>query len=217
MLILIPTAIEAASLLDEPRELQFGQPSETKINGRSFQAALCGFGLAAAGVGATSAINKATEPVEQVILVGTAGSYDLDQHPVASTVVGGRVRCVDLGVPDNAGMRLTVELPGISPWPDELALNIPEELRSTPTGLLLSVAGPAVSREHATDRHRDFQPAVAEEMESYSVAIACRTLGIPLTVLRGISNLAGDRDKARWRMREAMQAVKEILSVAVDG
>ncbi len=217
LLILIPTAIEAASLLDDPCDLQFGQPITTKINGRSFQTALCGFGLAAAGVGASCAIKNAPEAVDKVILVGSAGSYDLDQHPVTSTIIGDRVRCVDIGVPDNAGVRLTVDLPGISPWPDELPLKIPDPLSSRPAGLLLSVAGPAVSREHAADRQRDFEQAAAEEMEGYAVAITCRTHGVPLTIIRGVSNLAGDRDKSRWRMREAMHAVKEALLCAVDG
>jgi len=48
-------------------------------------------------------------------------------------------------------------------------------------------------------------------MEAYSVAVAARLHGVPLTVVRGISNLAGDRDHSRWRMTEALQAARAVL------
>jgi futalosine hydrolase len=38
------------------------------------------------------------------------------------------------------------------------------------------------------------------------VALACRLAGVPLTIIRGISNTAGDRDHARWRVPEALAA-----------
>lgn len=215
LLILVPTLIEAASLLDEPADLRFAEPILSVVNGQPVLVALCGFGLAAAGAGASCSIARASESVDHVILVGTAGTYDVEKFPVTSTVLGNFVWCVDLGVPNDAGSRLTVEVPGISPWPESLPLDTAPGLEYLPQGLLLSVAGPAVNEEHARARRRDFPAAVGEEMEGYSVAIACQTYGIPLTILRGISNLAGDRDKASWRMREAMLSVKQALQSAV--
>jgi futalosine hydrolase len=43
-------------------------------------------------------------------------------------------------------------------------------------------------------------------MEGFGVALACRLAGVPLTIIRGISNTAGDRDHARWRVPEALAA-----------
>ena len=216
VLILVPTVVEAALLVADAGDLQFGRPRQASITGRPIQLALCGFGLAAAGVGASYSLLNSVESIDQAILVGTAGTYDVGSAAVASAVVGRSVRCIDIGVPNAAGNRLTVEVPGLSLWPDELPLSVPETLGHLPEAMLLSVAGPAVSADHAQTRHHDFPTALAEEMEGYAVAVACKTMGVPLTIVRGISNLAGDRDKAKWRMREAMQAVKTALEIAVE-
>jgi futalosine hydrolase len=52
--------------------------------------------------------------------------------------------------------------------------------------------------------------AVAEDMEGFAVALACRLAGVPLTIIRGISNTAGDRDHARWRVPEALAAAAAL-------
>ena len=48
-------------------------------------------------------------------------------------------------------------------------------------------------------------------MEGFSVAVACQFAGIPLKVVRGISNIAGDRDKGRWRIKDAMDAAATLM------
>ena len=42
---------------------------------------------------------------------------------------------------------------------------------------------------------------------------------MPLTILRGVGNLCGDRDLSGWRTDEAMQALDLVLAelLAVDG
>ncbi len=45
---------------------------------------------------------------------------------------------------------------------------------------------------------------MAEDMEAFAVALACQLHSIDLTVVRGISNLAGDRDKSRWQIRQSL-------------
>ena len=53
--------------------------------------------------------------------------------------------------------------------------------------------------------------AVAEEMEAFAVALAALRFGVRLTVVRGISNVAGDRDQSRWRLREALTAARAVI------
>ena len=52
---------------------------------------------------------------------------------------------------------------------------------------------------------------MAEDMESFSVAVACTMARIPLTIVRGISNIAGDRDKVRWRIADALHATADTV------
>lgn len=77
--------------------------------------------------------------------------------------------------------------------------------------MLLTVCSASGSREDVADRLRKFPHAVAEDMEAFSVALACRMAKVPLTVIRGISNMAGDRDKANWNVTGALEAAAELV------
>jgi futalosine hydrolase len=47
-------------------------------------------------------------------------------------------------------------------------------------------------------------------MEAFGAALACHLAGVPLVVVRGISNHAGERDATRWRVREALAAARTL-------
>jgi futalosine hydrolase len=58
---------------------------------------------------------------------------------------------------------------------------------------------------------------MAEDMEGFGVALACRLHGVPVDIVRGISNTVGDRDKARWRVETALEAAAAVaLTLMVD-
>ena len=44
-----------------------------------------------------------------------------------------------------------------------------------------------------------------------SVAFAGAMAGIPVRIVRGISNIAGDREKSRWRIADALHAATDLL------
>jgi futalosine hydrolase len=46
-------------------------------------------------------------------------------------------------------------------------------------------------------------------MEGFAVAAACRLRGVPVAIVRGISNVAGDREPSRWRIDEALEAAAD--------
>ena len=159
--------------------------------------ALCGFGLAAAGAGAAHAI--AFHAPARVILVGCAGSYDLERAPIGSVVVASAVRCEGIGV----GQLSAAELGWAAS--DQIELD-------GDGGLVLSVASASATVEEAASRQSKHPAAVAEEMEGYAVAVAATLAEVPLTVVRGISNQAGDRDKTAWRMAEALAAAGDVVA-----
>jgi futalosine hydrolase len=159
---------------------------------------ICGFGLARAGVGAMRAIQH--HRPDRIVLAGLAGSYDRSRAPIGGVVVPGRVRCHGIG----AGGMSAAEL-GFADS-DEAALD------GGDGALALSVASASGTPEEAAGRATVHSGALIEEMEGYSVALAAITVSIPCTMVRGVSNAAGDRDTAEWAIDEALAAVRERLT-----
>src|SRR5439155_15243049 len=74
--------------------------------------------------------------------------------------------------------------------------------------LLLTTCAASDSAAHAAIRRARFPDALAEDMEGFGVALACRLAGVPLSIVRGVSNVAGERDPARWRIPAALAAAR---------
>jgi futalosine hydrolase len=125
--------------------------------------------------------------------VGSAGSYDALRAPVGSALVASAVRCVGIGVGDRSAAELG--------WTASDVLELEGD-----GGELLSVTAGSADADEALRRAERHPDAVAEEMEGFAVALAAKRFGVELRIVRGVSNLAGDRDPQRWRMDEAMRA-----------
>ena len=52
-------------------------------------------------------------------------------------------------------------------------------------------------------------------MEGVGAALACARLGLPFGEVRGVSNVAGVRDKAAWEIGRAIDAATSALLVAL--
>ena len=187
MLVLVPTELESGLLFPD------GPPAPL---------AVCGFGLAAAGAGAAHAIAEHRSAAEGgVVLVGAAGTYDTARHPIGTALRAGSVRCDGIGAGAGEAHRTAAEL-GFAAA-DSIALGQGPEI--------LSVAAAAGSAAEASGRRQRYPAAAGEEMEGYAVAVATGLFGVELTIVRGFSNVAGDRDRAGWRMQEALAAAADIV------
>jgi futalosine hydrolase len=78
-------------------------------------------------------------------------------------------------------------------------------------GELLSVAEAAATSAAATARAARYPDALAEEMEGFAVAVAAGLFAVPLRIVRGASNQAGDRNHSGWRMTDALDAVRSRI------
>lgn len=212
-LILVPTAGERQIL---QRYLPAWSTEQVQLE-------LCGFGPVAAAA-RTAFLLERLKP-NQVVLAGIAGALTTDVSPGQAAMFE-HIAVYGIGAGSGDTFRNAGEL-GWYHWtsdlPDGNAINIGDQisLRSDNTGpddgrQLLTVCSAAASRREVRERLEKFPSAVAEDMESFSVVISCALAGIPVRVVRGMSNVAGDRDKARWRIVDALQAtaqiVKELLS-----
>ena len=207
-LVLVPTALELARLED------LGGLGSTAI------VAPCGFGVIAAAARTAELLSRLTP--SRVILVGIAGAYDLSRDPLGSALEFAMVSVTGVGVGEGAAHLPPPEL-GFPQWPaslhparaavfDRLEL----ELRDGP--LLLTTCAASASPAEARERRTRFPDARAEDMEGFAVAMACSLAGVPLSIVRGISNAVGDRTSEHWSIPRALAGARELcLSVLARG
>ena len=203
-LVLIPTEIERRHLAQRP-----GFGLETPCE-------LCGFGPVAAAARASALI--ARHAPAHVILTGIAGTFDPTALPVGTATVFARVAMHGVGVGTGAAFVPAAAI-GFAHWPgaqrddeaifDELGLDTPVPAAA---GRLLTCCAAAASPGEAGHRLDQFPGSVAEDMEGFAVALACRLAAVPLTIARGVSNRVGDRRVDHWQVSEALDAAWVIVS-----
>ncbi len=169
---------------------------EAGLLGLGDDAVVCGFGLVEAAVGASRAF--ADHAPDEAVLVGTAGTYRPDRTPIGSALVASAVCCEGIGVGEQSAAELG--------WTEVDVIELAGD-----GGQVLSVAAASEDEPRAAARARRHPDAVAEEMEGFAVALAAQRFGVRLTVVRGISNVAGDRDQSRWRLAEALTAARAVI------
>lgn len=70
--------------------------------------------------------------------------------------------------------------------------------------------------ETARNRYAHYR-ALAENMEGSAIAQTCLRYGVPMLECRGMSNVAGDRDKSRWRLRQALDHCHGVVRAWLAG
>lgn len=184
----------------------------------------CGFGLVAAAARAARFL-AASRP-DRVILAGIAGRFG-ESLAIGDAALFEAVACHGIGAGSGARFVPAARLgwpqwqgstaEGDAPIGDSLPCDVPRGDALTCAPLLLSVAAASADADDVRLRRESHPDAVAEEMEGFGVAVACRLAGVPLTIVRGISNDAGDRDASRWRIDEALHAAADLLVRIVEG
>lgn len=208
-LILVPTQMERLSLVES-------LPKVTKQH--SVQ--LSGFGAIAAAAVASQRLSQ--NNYQRVFLTGIAGTYNEKQVAVGEAYSFDYVQCDGIGVGSGPSYQSSSELgwnqidtdPMIR---DRIKLNNPESIkeRSGVNGkemTLLTGCSASADALEAHERAQRYPTAVAEDMEGFGVAMACQLEQTPLTIIRGISNQAGDRNHHDWKIKQAMQSAAKLLA-----
>jgi futalosine hydrolase len=173
---------------------------------------LCGFGPIAAAARAAALISR-YKP-ERVMLVGIAGGFDVKQHPIGTAYRFDQVACSGIGVGSGSSHQSAHEIgwqqfSGGDAQPqigDVIALQSTFVAGVRCAGKLLTCCSVSATPSEAERRQRLYPDAVAEDMEGFGVAMACSLAQVPLQIVRGISNLVGDRDLRNWHIEEALTA-----------
>lgn len=205
-----------------PTELERGfiAPVMAAACGSAIRVELCGFGAVVAAARTAQLIAEHRPP--RVLLVGIAGRYD-DRLAIGRAYAFERVACHGVGTGTGDAF-MPAEAMGWKQWPgnasdanaaigDVLPCTSGRLPAAAPTaGLLLSACSASAGEDDVRSRLRLHPHAAAEDMEGFAVAAACRLAGVPLDIVRGISNTAGDRDTSRWQIEAACRAAAELAA-----
>lgn len=207
-MLLVPTAMERDRLLAVEK-------LNRAISDQEVDVELCGFGPIAAA--ATAARLFAQKKYRRVFLAGIAGAYD-DSLAIGSASLFEQVSCWGVGAGSGDVFQLAPRI-GFSQLseyrPDPTFRDIINLVTPHPNAtqrLLLTCCAASQSEDDCRQRRRHFPEAAAEDMEGFGVALACHTAGIPLVIVRGISNRAGDRQVSGWAIAPAIQAAAELAA-----
>lgn len=158
-----------------------------------------------------------------VLNLGVAGSFNLDHAPLGSLVAAESEIWPEYGLHtadgvDPKGIKFPVweynevdehqtvwDTIDLAPEEGFRALNLkkPEGLI---TGKSLTVSGASGTEERAAMFQQRYNP-LTENMEGFSLALACLQARIPFLELRTVSNLVGSRKPEHWQLDNALQAL----------
>ena len=210
-LVLVPTESERRII----------EPVMRAGDGGSFRLELSGFGPVVAA--ARTARLIAEQRPDAVLLVGIAGRFS-DRLPIGHAYAFERVACHGVGAGSGDAF-VPADALGWPQWPGDgsdpatrigdmvACTSGPLPAESPGAGLLLSACAASANDADVRSRLRLFPDAVAEDMEGFAVAAACRLAGVPIEIVRGISNTAGDRDISGWRIEAACHAAAELAAL----
>lgn len=189
-------------------------------NDSRFDVRLAGVGPAMAAA-RTAAVLSSRE-YGLVISAGIGGGFP-GRAGIGTLVIADEIAAPDLGVETQHGFQSVDELGfGSSKVPaaHDAAVRWREALEAAG---LTAVLGPALTVTTATgtaataaERAARVPGAASEGMEGYGVAVAARERGLPVLELRAVSNPVGPRDRAAWRIGEALAALEAASRILLE-
>jgi futalosine hydrolase len=148
-----------------------------------------------------------------VIQAGFGGSSS--KEDIGKVYVISSEKMADLGVMENTGFTnifdMGFEQPDLFPFKEGKLIN-PYKFLLEWTGLP-TIDGNTVNEIKAGD-FAGFQlnkVPVVESMEGAALHYVCLMEKIPFLQIRSVSNLTGDRDKSRWKLKEARESLHKSL------
>ncbi|MFF3613692.1 futalosine hydrolase [Streptomyces sp. NPDC002580] len=195
------------------REIRLPGATLHRFGGRDLLAAGVGPARAAASVSAalTAAALDGT-PYGLVVCAGVAGGF-LPDAPVGSLVIADAVVAADLGAEAPEGFLPVTELGfgTVSHLPPESLVREVAAVTGGRIGTVLTVSTVTGSAARAAELRSRHPRALAEAMEGFGVAEAAGAHGVPVLEIRAVSNPVGPRDRAAWRIGDALAALTEAF------
>ncbi|MFT7171357.1 MAG: futalosine hydrolase [Paracoccaceae bacterium] len=175
--------------------------------------AVIGFGPVAAAASVSRLLHE--HAPTHIVLAGIAGSYG-PASEIGTAMTFGSIAMDGVGAGEGAAF-VGPSTMGFPQWEGNTNHGaVVDRLTLADDGpQLLTVAAAAEGKAMLAARRRRFPDAAAEDMEGFGVALAAAMgtgIGaVPVSIYRGISNVAGNRDPKMWKIDDALAAVAESL------
>ncbi|MFJ2392702.1 futalosine hydrolase [Streptomyces sp. NPDC087843] len=188
-------------------------PGAASTAGPTLDLLAAGVGPALAAASAAAALTAAAlegAPYDLVVSAGIGGGFQPDA-PVGSLVVADEITAADLGAETPDGFLPVTELGfgTVTHRPPEALVRELVAVTGARAGAVLTVSTMTGTAERTAALRVRHPHALAEAMEGFGVAEAAAAHGVPVLELRAVSNAVGPRDRAAWRIGEALAALTE--------
>ncbi|MFD7505759.1 futalosine hydrolase [Streptomyces sp. NPDC059850] len=182
-----------------------------------------GVGPAASAAGTATALTVAAvqgTPYDLAVSAGIGGGF-APHAPLGSVVVADAIVAADLGAETPDGFAAVTDL-GFGAVehrpPPALVAAVATATGAgagAVRGTVLTVSTVTGTAERAAALLRRHPLAAAEAMEGFGVAEAAAAQSVPVLEVRAVSNAVGPRDRAAWRIGDALDALAETFTRAV--
>jgi futalosine hydrolase len=178
-----------------------------------------GVGMLASAVSLTRLVTE--EKPDLVIQIGIAGTFDT-KMPLAKVVLVKEEILGDMGVEEDGKWKdlfdLKLEKSSYHPFEKRKLPNqwlTSYNLLKLPELSSISVNEISTSPKRIELLSKKYSPDL-ESMEGAALHYVCREANIPFIQMRAISNYIGERNKANWKMKEALEALNDTLIKYLD-
>ncbi|TMV49004.1 futalosine hydrolase [Paenibacillus mesophilus] len=185
-----------------------------------FDVMLAGVGPAQAAANTAAALAAADYGL--VISAGIAGGF-AGRAELGGLVVSSEIVAADLGVETQEGFIGVDELGFGSArvavdrtTADRLAGALRKAGLPACCGPIVTVSTATGTAATASALAERVPGAAAEGMEGFGVATAAQLRGLPVLEIRAISNPVGPRDRASWKIREALDALQSAGPILLE-
>jgi futalosine hydrolase len=178
-----------------------------------------GVGMLASSVALTRMALE--EKPDFVIQAGIAGTFDMSST-LGKTITIHEEYLGDTGVEEEGKWKdifdLKLEKSNYPPYDKK---RLPNEhlakfnLLKLPEVTAITVNEISTSKSRIQQLMKKYNPVV-ESMEGAALHYVCREINIPFIQIRSISNYVGERNKAHWKMKEAIANLNETLLNYID-
>lgn len=172
-----------------------------------------GVGPAAAAAGTATALTTAElggRPYTLVVSAGIGGGFSA---PPGTVLLADAITVADLGAETPEGFLPVTELGfgTVTHRPPESLVRDLAAATGAVAGTVLTVSTVTGTADRAALLAQRHPGAVAEAMEGFGVAEAAAAHHVPVAEIRTVSNAVGPRDRAAWRIGEALAALTEAF------
>lgn len=189
-----------------------------QLNGHHIQVLITGIGSVHTSYRLTRSILNSRP--DYLLQAGIGGSFSTTCPP-GSAVLVQEDRMGDLGVEEHGTFHdlfdMNLQQPGVSPYTDRSLVNTWSknwQQFDLPLVKGITINEITTRSERIAQLQQKYQPVV-ESMEGAAFHYVALAENIPFMQLRTVSNYVGERDKSKWKMKEAIellnQKVVEVL------